>query len=135
MPEAITIEPFFDKDYPAICEWWNGHPDWQPVPLDHLSQYGFVAEQNGEKLAAVWVYLSDNAFAWMEFMVTNPKARTTQRVAAIGKVVDHALLFAHQKGARSVFTASNNDGLGRLYQKHGFIETEKKVTHYIARLT
>jgi len=131
----MTIRPFnAEADYPMVCEWWKARPDWQPLPTDHLSKFGFVAEQDGKPLAVIWLWLTGTAFAVLDFLVSNPDAPPKRKVRAMGELIDYALGIAQRAGAKSVFSSLKNEGLERFFCKHGFTVTDTGMTNLLARL-
>jgi hypothetical protein len=130
----ITIRSFdVVRDYDDACEWWRHHK-WEPVPADHLSQIGFIAESDGIKLAAVWLYLTGTAFSLLEFFVANPEAPLKKKMKAMNELLEQGLATAKRCGAKSVFTSLKTKSLERLYVKHGFTVTDREMNNLLARV-
>lgn len=135
MKEAIEIRPF-DRalDYKDASAWWSARRGWAPVPLDHLSETGFIATAGKKKLCALWLYINGTALGQVEFLVTNPSAPPKLKVKAIAELVQFSKRVSISCGIRSLWTSSDNDALIRLYARQGFEVTDRQVTHLIARL-
>ncbi len=132
----ITIRAFeMEKDYADVCGWWQARPDWHPLPQDHIDRaIGLVAESNGKKLCAIWLWLTGTAFAVLDFLVSNPDASPKLKVRAMGEVIDRGLQTAKRAGAKSIFTSLKNEGLERFFCKHGFEVTDRDMVNLLARV-
>ncbi len=141
MNEAIAIKEFeidvrrfeFERDYEEISTWWKAH-GWSPVSPDLLPKRGFVAEYDGVKVCAIWLYLTDSKLALCEYLISNPQSDKTIRRDAIRRVTNKALRVAKDQGFRICWTFFNHPGLVKTYGDLGFTETDKGLTHMIKHL-
>jgi hypothetical protein len=122
-----------DRDYEEVCAWWIDYK-WEPVPLDHLAKIGLLAINEEKKIAAAWLYQTETAFAWFEFLITNPNIEWKEKKPAIEKLMTEALRLAARCGHKTVFTSLNHPGLIKLYQKLGFKIGDTNVTQLMMRL-
>ena len=75
-------------DYETLKDWWGF---WRfPAPsIPSLPQYqqgsfnGLIASHNGKDLAAGFLYETNSAMCWIEYIVTNPKTSSEEREEAI----------------------------------------------------
>lgn len=131
---TLTVRQFEpSRDYEDVCEWWKAH-DWDAQPLEALSTLGFIAEKGGQKIAAVWLYISNSAISYLEFMVTNPKAPLRARRDGIREVGIAGLMSAKACGAKLVFSSLKSRGLIREYERLGFSKGDPGMTNLIARV-
>lgn len=120
MRSELKIEPFnIGRDYPGICEWWR-HYGWRFVPLDALSESGWVVRDGDVTVAAVWLYFSNSSWFWFEFLVANPEVSNRRRFEAIELLIREAAAIAQARSLR-IITATKQPGLIRLFEKHGFL--------------
>jgi len=123
----------FDKetDYELLTSWWKGH-GWDAVPAAILPKLGVVSKEDGEPVAAAFLYMDNSVgVCWMEWFVANP--------AASGKAVirAHRLIcaFLKEEALRMdygvMLTSCKQDSLVRLYERNGFQKTDSGVTHLI----
>lgn len=125
----MKVRPFiFGKDYPLICEWWRAH-SWEYLPKSHIeAAIGFVCEKDGEPLAAVWLYLTGTAFSLVEFLVTNPRARGRDKVAAIEAIINAARACSIESGAPAPITFVKQKSLVQVFERCGFQVTGQAMT-------
>jgi len=129
----ITVRNFeFGKDYPEICEWWRKR-GWPHVPKSHLPPTGLVSEYNGVKLCALWVYLTQSAFAIMEFYIINPDAPLKIRAKGLEKTIEMAKGLAMQAGSETIFSSLQSSGLMKVLGKQGFKKADLGMTNMIYR--
>lgn len=132
----ITIRRFhFDSDYEDVCAWWRARPEWQPLPPDHINgAFGFVAECDGKKLCAIWLWLTGSAFAILDYLVSSPTAPLKAKARGMGQIIEHGLRVAKAAGAKSIFSSLKNQGLEKLFCKHGFQVTDREMVNLLARV-
>lgn len=124
----MSIRVFTPEDYPELATWFHAR-QWQRAPqLNHLPRTGWVAEKNGEKLAAAWLYITNSDMALLEWSVTNPFLDPVLCLRALADIVSHikqqaALL---QPPVDAIIQFIPNEKLVRFYEKRlGFKFTEK----------
>jgi len=121
------------EDHKNISEWWRARKGWQPIPVTMLSDLGIIAYDDEHDYCAVWLYPTGpgKELAWMEWLVSNPKAPVKERREALGLVIDHAAKIAKELGITKIFTSIKHEKLEKLYQEKGFKITDTGVTHLI----
>ncbi len=120
----------FQTDYEDVKSWWESH-GWEPQRKETLPQIGLLAEDNGIKFCAVWLYPSPpTPMAWLEFLVTNPKSPIRQRAMAVKKILRSAGELADSSGL-ILFTSLKSKSLIREYSRAGFIETDTGMTNMV----
>lgn len=131
-----TVPFSAEKHYDEICTWWLKH-GWPQVPLDHLSDTGFVIEQDdGTPVCAGWLYLTGTAFAIFEWAVVNPCAEKSARKKALDQLIAFARHMAVSAGARTIFTSAqtkNAAWISRL-ARGGFTVTDSNMTNLTSRV-
>jgi hypothetical protein len=127
MKPEVNVRPFVvGKDYPEICEWWR-HYGWRYLPLDALTDTGIVAEIDGKKVCAVWLYFMNSAWMLFEWLVSNPEASARQKMYGTEALVGYAKEIAKTKSLR-LFTFAKQNGLVSLYQKNGLVKCDEGMT-------
>lgn len=122
----------FGKDYPQICEWARARK-FEIPPRSRLPLSGFVAEQDGIKYAAVWLYVS-GGMGFFEWLVTNNKSPIRGRKVAIEALIDFVKANAAQAGVEAIFSSLSNENLVKLYESKGFQVTEGKMTNLVMKV-
>lgn len=123
------IRDYTDADYETLCEWWKGQK-FPPPPQECLPGTGYIAHET----AAGFLYLTNSAIVWMEFIVVSPKAEKTQRVAALNEVIEHIVKQAAWAGAKMVFTSSNFWPFIQRLRSLGFEDGDKNTTQLFRKV-
>lgn len=129
----MKVRAFESKDYQDVCSWWKKQ-EWPALPESILSTSGFIIENNGQKLAATWIFRTNCPIYIMEWTVGNPDANWNDRSSAIKIVTDAACEWAKSDGASQVFTMTKNDRYMEKLEEIGFKKTESGMTHLIRGL-
>lgn len=128
------ITPFDpQRDYNEVCRWW-AHYEWPPIPLDHLPKRGFVIWDKmggGKAIACCWLYATDSAISWLEFLISNPDISGRTKVPALELLVQTACSIAFSSGAKSIWSSVAQKGLIRLYERNGFKVSDHKMTNLV----
>lgn len=128
----LKLRPLdFGKDYPVVCEWWRAH-GWRYIPKEKLSQSGFVVEKNGVPVVAGWVFVTDSAWRWIDFVVANPSVIKGKK-EAIKLLVTHVRDGCKEAGLE-LFTSVENENLISLYEQTGAIRADRGMTNMVWRL-
>lgn len=125
---SFIVRDYSSKDYPTAVEWWKAR-NWPPVPQEALPTTGVIVEN----YCVGFVYRTDSAISWMEWIVSNPDTDKNERDKAMNLLIDNLLNKAASMGAKAVFTSASEASphlISRL-QKSGFAITDKNVTHLI----
>ena len=122
------------EDYADAAKWWIAH-GWPVIPSDHLSSLGVMATEGKTKLAVGWLYVTNSAFGWFEFLVANPEVGLKIRVKAIECVIEGIVALGAEHDIKTMFTsvATKQKGLVRLYRKNGWIITDQAMTNLIRK--
>jgi len=116
-----------------IAKWWAAH-NWPVIPRHALPKHGAVIEgEDGEGICAGFIYRTDSAIAWVEFVVSNPKVTLRKRRDALDDLVGCLKQMGKALGHNMFFVSLASRGLMKIYAKHGFVRTDKTMTNMIAR--
>ena len=129
----MEVRFFEPKDYEEVMLWWKAQ-DWPPMPLEMLSQSGFIVEENGEKLAATWVFPTNCPIYIMEWTVGNPECDWEKRADAIDLVTNKACDWAKAHGASMIFTMTKNERFIDKLKNNNFEITDNGMTHLMRRV-
>lgn len=128
---TTSIMPYTHEDhYEEICRWWCFH-DWTPIPRSHLSTIGFVVLIDNTLASAGWLYLTNSAFSWMEFIIANPDVRKEARSYALSALIDEIKTASKARGFKSIYMSAENNSLIERLKRHGFEVSEKGMTNLI----
>lgn len=121
------------QHYSEVRSWWNAQA-WPPIEQEFLPQNGFVVEADGKLICAGWLYSTDSAFSWLEFIVGNPHISHVERGLGLDRLIQGAQARAKELGFKAVFMSVQNQRLiDRLVTGHGFVVADASATNLIWR--
>lgn len=132
----MTARPFTAEDHPTIAWWWEVR-DFAAIPVKMLPPDGVVVCEDGKPVAACFLYLGPTfggTAGWAEWMVTMPGLSPKKALAALEIALNEIILLAKRKQAVFLFTSLRNRGLGKLYRRAGFVQTDSEMTNFIRRM-
>ena len=131
--QDLKVRPFMKlTDYPMVKDWWEQR-GWKPVGQVYLPIIGcFICDKEGKELAVGWMYLdSSSLVASIEWVLTNPKNNGKESYLSVKFLMKYLANIALAHKYDFIITSTNHNGLGKLFKRAGFAETDKEVTHYI----
>lgn len=111
------------EDYEALKGWWSAQK-WEAPPLECLPTVGFMIED----VCAGFLYQTDSAFSWLEFVIANPDTDKKVRSEALDLVINALTKASKELGYKAIYTTLNHPKLIERYQKHGFMKTDEGIT-------
>jgi hypothetical protein len=117
---------------PVVADWWRAW-GWPVMGEEHFPFNGRMILKDGVPVAAGWLFLTDSAWAILEWIVGNPNAAHGERVDAIDLLVEELLRLAKDNGKLEVFSSVNHPTLIDAYRRHGMMETDKGMTNFVWR--
>jgi hypothetical protein len=123
-----------DKHYETVTEWWKAQ-NWPVIPLSHLPKTGFLVSHDGKPAAAGWLYKTDSAMCWLEFIVASPEIRHEPRASVLSVLISSAKMAAELMGFQTVFMSIQNQSLGSRLEAQGFTASDKAMTNYVCDLS
>lgn len=114
--------------YPLVCEWWK-KSGWLPLPVEHLPEIGIVVYTDDTPACAGFIYQTDSAFCWFDFVVANPKVRRQKRSDCLSFLIKESKRIAEQMGFKTIIHSVKHPVLISRLEKEGFVSTEKNMTN------
>ena len=121
------------KHYVEICNWWVAQ-GWEPIPMDHLPQYGIVVYAGEVMACAAFVYRTDSAFCLLDWIVANPTVRKQERTDCLNMLFEAAQMVAKEMGFKSLFTTTKNSTLISRMEINGFEVQGERMTNLILKV-
>lgn len=132
----MTAEMFKPNEhYSMVCEWWMAAGWPQGLPLTHLPETGFLISFDDVPACAGFLYKTDSAFCWFDFVVANPAIRRKQRSECLSFLFELVKTAAKAMGFKMIIHSVRNVSLVARLEKAGFQSTEKNVTNLTYNLT
>ena len=117
----MNIRRLTDKDWDTLVSWWSNWPKWQAPVKDFLPEDGkggLIVEKDNKPIVAGFIYLTNSKTALLEWIVSNPKYRETDRKQAIELLIT---------GAENLVKSLEYKYLFAVMQHKGLIETHEKL--------
>jgi hypothetical protein len=128
MTEGQLFNP---KDhYALVTAWWKA-AGWPVLPLTHLSDIGQMVYVNGKPAVAGWIFQSDSAWCFFEFIIANPEIRNEERKEAFDHLFSWAKFAAEAMGFKNILSMVSNESLIERLVENGFAVTDKNMTNLV----
>jgi len=117
----LNIRRLTDKDWDTLVSWWDNWPKWKAPVKDFLPENGkggLIVEINDVPVVAGFIYLTNSKTALLEWIVSNPEYRESDRKQAIELLIT---------GAENLIKSLDYKYLFAVMQHKGLIETHKKL--------
>ena len=117
----MNIRRLTDDDWDTLVSWWNNWPKWKAPVKDFLPENGkggLIVEINDTPVVAGFIYLTNSKTALLEWIVSNPKYRESDRKQAIELLIT---------GAENLIKSLDYKYLFAVMQHKGLIETHEKT--------
>ena len=116
------------EDWETLLKWWGNWPEWVAPTKDFLPDdgtFGLMVENNGIPVVAGFIYLTNSKTALLEWIVSNPEYRESDRKEAIELLINACERFCKDKGKHHMFTIGRNRHLIETHKKLGWHVDEK----------
>lgn len=126
----FNVRVLTEADYEMLAGWWKAWR-WTPPPQDFLPQNGaggLMIEKEGICIVAGFIYFTNSAVAWSEFIISNFDFKDkVEREQAIDILISELTRIAGERGAKYIYTVVKNQNLKNRYQKMGYQVGSQKV--------
>jgi hypothetical protein len=130
----LNIRRLNDEDYSTLVKWWDAWPEWQAPPKTFLPDTGFIVEKNNIGIVAGYVYMTNSKAALLEWIISNPEYRESDRKDAITLLIQAVERVLSDQGIKHVFTIGRHKSLINLHKKLGWLVDEKPSYEIIKNL-
>lgn len=114
--------------YEIISDWWTGH-DWTVLPQQVLPHNGLIVYDDNTPICAGFLYKTDSAICWLEWVISNPLAKKEQRSEALNALIDCLVGLAKTMGFSIIFTSIKHPGLIKRMEQIGFQVNDNGMTN------
>ena len=130
----LNIRRLNDEDYSTLVKVWDAWPKWTAPPQTFLPDTGFIVEKNNIGIVAGYVYMTNSKAALLEWIVSNPEYRESDRKDAITLLIQAVERVLKDQGIVHVFTIGRNKSLINLHRKLGWTVDESPSHEIIKNL-
>jgi hypothetical protein len=121
-----VVRQYAPQDYGLIKSWWEAR-SFPAIAPTFLPKTGFIVENH----AVGFLYRTDSALAWMEWITTNPESDKIERDKALNLLIETLFTEAKRLGHSVLFTSVQDAGLIERYQRHGFALSEGGMSNMV----
>ena len=97
-------------DHLMIAKWWESW-GWDVLPEMALPTTGIIVTNEGEDIAAVFLYKTDSCVCWAEHFVVNKGASREARKGGIDFLIKTVMEEAKSQGFAIMMASMQHDGL------------------------
>ena len=115
----FNIRRLEESDYVTISKWWKAWK-WPVLPKTFLPDTGFIVEKNNIGIVSGYVYMTNSKAALLEWIVSNPEYRESDRKDAIMLLIQAVERVLKDQGIKHVFTIGRHKSLIETHKKLGW---------------
>ena len=124
-----------ESDYETLSNWWKAW-EWPPVEKDFLPDNGtggYVVEKDGVMIVAGFVYITNSKVVLLEWIISNPDYRETDRDVAITCLIKTVEMLIKDWGYKYIFSVGRTKALIERHKKLGY-HVDDKPSHEIVKI-
>ena len=131
----MNIRKLTEKDWDTLVSWWDAWPEWTAPPKDFLPENGtggLMVEQDNEGIVAGFMYITNSKGVLVEWLVSNPEYRETNRDEAINTLLIAIENLCKDLGYKYLFSIGRNKSLINKHKNLGW-HVDAKPSHEIIK--
>ena len=132
----LNIRKLVDSDWETLVSWWLTWKYWKVAPpkdfLPDNGTGGFMVEKNNEPIVSGFLYFTNSQGVLLEWIVSNPEYKNTDRQDAIELLINTAEEYIKQAGKSYIFSIGRNASLIETHKKLGYT-VDPKPSHEIIK--
>ena len=118
----LQVRELRESDWEDLTSWWKWWR-WPEVskellPLNGLG--GLMVYKNNTPIAAGFLYLSNSKVAWLDWIVSNPEYRDTDRKEALEFLINSLEDVAKMQDYSIIISIARNKSLIQTHKKLGY---------------
>ena len=121
------IRPIEMDDYPKLIKWWKLYKKYGvEVPkkslLPNKGLGGFVVEKDERLVASAFLYLTNSALGYVDYLIADPKYRENDRQNILLNLATYVTTVAVKLGCEKVWAMTANKKLVNMAESAGGFE-------------
>jgi hypothetical protein len=120
----LKVRALQESDWEMLVKWWASWKDWGVNPSkDMLPQNGtggLIVEKDGVNIVAGFLYLTNSKVAWMEWIVSDPDYKESDRADALELLINSLEDIARGVGYEIILSIGRNKSLINMHKKLGY---------------
>lgn len=133
----LSLRELKESDYEHMSSWWEWWR-WPAVSKETLPMNGIgglMVYKDDVLIAAGFLYLSNSKVAWLDWIVSNPQYRQSDRKDALEVLIMGLEDVARSQGYNTIISIARNKSLINIHERLGYTvdknpsyEISKKIT-------
>ena len=119
----LNIRKLKESDWDTLVKWWDTWPEWVNPPKSFLPENGtggLIVEKDKQPIVAGFLYFTNSQAVLLEWIVSNPEYRDTDRQEAIELLINMAEEICKKQGQAHMFSIGRNKNLIKTHKKLGW---------------
>jgi hypothetical protein len=119
----LNIRKLKESDWNTLVKWWDTWPKWTNPPKSFLPENGtggLIVEKDKQPIVAGFLYFTNSQAVLLEWIVSNPEYRDTDRQEAIELLINMAEEICKKQGQVHMFSIGRNKSLIKIHKKLGW---------------
>jgi hypothetical protein len=125
----LNVRELRESDWDTLVEFWKAWPEWEQHPTKDLLPLngcgGVMVEKEGKPIIAGFLYLTNSKVAWLEWIVSNPDYRESDRKEALELLINTLESVAINQGYKIILSIGRNKSLIETHKKLGYSVDDK----------
>lgn len=125
----LNVRELRESDWDTLVGFWKAWPEWEQHPTKDLLPLngcgGVMVEKEGKPIIAGFLYLTNSKVAWLEWIVSNPDYRESDRKEALELLINTLETVAINQGYKIILSIGRNKGLIETHKKLGYTVDDK----------
>ena len=131
----FNIRKLEASDWGTLVKWWDSWPEWVAPPKTFLPDNGtggLIVEKGEQPIVAGFLYFTNSQAVLLEWIVSNPEYRDTDRQEAIELLINMAEEICKKQNQVHMFSIGRNKHLIETHKKLGWT-IDKKPSYEIVK--
>jgi len=119
----LNIRKLEESDWNTLVKWWDTWPEWTNPTKPFLPENGtggLIVEKDKQPIVAGFLYFTNSQAVLLEWIVSNPEYRDTDRQEAIELLINMAEEICKKQGQAHMFSIGRNKNLIETHKKLGW---------------
>tara|TARA_Y100000589_G_scaffold26208_2_gene21712 strand:- start:17870 stop:18280 length:411 start_codon:yes stop_codon:yes gene_type:complete len=132
----LNIRQLLENDYSTLKTWWDKWSEWTAPSKEFLPENGtggFIVEKDNKPIVAGFIYLTNSKAALLEWIVSDPDYRDSDREDAIELLINESEHVCKTLGYKFIFTIGRNKKLIDTHKKLKW-NVDEKPSHEIVKI-
>jgi hypothetical protein len=121
----LNLRRLEKEDLKIINTWWDAWPEWERPPENFLPETALVVESESQMITAAFIYLTNSKVALLEWFISDPNYRESNRQFAIELLITGAEEMLKNMDYKYLFSITSHEKLIKTQQNLGWSKDEK----------